>query len=53
MKKNAKRKITLSKETLQHLDAEQTGRAAGGSWWSCPNSCLLECYFSMPNEASC
>lgn len=54
MKKKSTKKIALCRETLQYLEAERTGKAAGGSWWSCPQSCIQECYFSEPmNEGNC
>jgi len=46
-------KLSLAKETLVRLEDKEARRLAGGTWWSCPNSCFLECILSMGGEGGC
>ena len=55
MKKNAPKKLVLSKETVLSLEKGALGKAAGGSW-SVPVNCTLYCDsdgFTQCNNSWC
>jgi hypothetical protein len=47
MKKTAKKKLVLNRETLAGLDPSRYGQVAGGTGYTCPSfTCQPPCQFS-------